>query len=101
MAERQWGAASAGVREKILALIVEIFDVTPDEVCGAENLMIDLGGSSLDYFTLVGELDRAFDIRLPYESEGFGYSLDDLERLVKELLKAKCDSSTNSSDGSP
>lgn len=100
-AEKAWNAESVGMREKILALIVEIFDVPPETVCGAENLMTELGGSSLDYFTLVGELDRTFDIRLPYESEGFGYSLDDIERLVKELLKAKCDSSTNSSDGSP
>ena len=73
-------------RARIRALFSEILGVPADSIAGNANFMTDLGGSSLDYFTLISELDRAFQVKLPYESEGFGYSLDDFERLIKEHL---------------
>lgn len=79
------GGASA-IRERIRRIFAEVLGIDADAVTGDAHFMIDLGGSSLDYFTMIGELDRAFGIRLPYESESSGYSLDDFERLVKEQL---------------
>lgn len=85
----------AEIRQRILALFSELLGKAPEEIPGDAHFMIDLGGSSLDYFSLIGELDRTFGIRLPYESDDFAYSLDDFEQLVKEMLKC-----TNSSVGS-
>ena len=48
--------------------------------------MLELGGSSLDYFTLISELNEKFKITLPFEGgEGFGYSVCDFEKLIKDL----------------
>ena len=81
-------AECADVRARIRALFSEILGIPEEEIAGDAHFMMDLGGSSLDYYALIGELDRTFDVKLPYESENFAYSLDDFERIIKELLKA-------------
>lgn len=90
------------VYQQIRALFAEILGIEEDTIDGGAHFLLDLGGTSLDYFTLIGELDRTFGVKLPYEHENFGYSIDDFEILIKESLNASCpDSSTNSSAGSP
>ena len=78
----------SSVRETIRALMAEILGTDGASIPGDAHFMNDLGGTSLDYFTLIGDLDRTFDVRVPYESENFGYCLDDFETLIKELRKA-------------
>lgn len=55
------------------------------------HFMNDLGGTSLDYFTLVNQLDKRFDLRIDfgsdYDFEQFGYTVNHFERLIKELIK--------------
>lgn len=76
------------IRARICALMAEILGIDGDTIPGDAHFMHDLGGSSLDYYTLIGELDHTFEVRVPYESENFTYCLDDFETLIKELLKA-------------
>lgn len=51
------------------------------------HFMNDLGGSSLDYFTLIGAIGEKFNIRLNYEEKDFSYTLNDFEEKIKDLIK--------------
>ena len=66
--------------------LADVLGCDPSEINPEGHFMIDLGGNSLDYFTLVGEINERFGITLQFEGESFGYSLNDMERKVKELI---------------
>ena len=42
--------------------------------------------SSLDYFTLIGEINARFGISLDFEADKFGYTLGDFEKIIRELV---------------
>lgn len=74
-----------GVGEELRAIFARILDLQPSEISEEANFMTDLGGSSLDYYELISEIDKHFGVRLPFEAEGgFGYCLRDFEKLIKE-----------------
>ncbi len=56
------------------------------EITDSGHFMNDLGGSSLDYFTLISEIDNRFGITLGFESKQFGYCINDFERIIKEMI---------------
>jgi acyl carrier protein len=53
--------------------------------------MNDLGGTSLDYFTLINKLDERFNLKIDfgsdYDLEAFGYTVNHFERLIKEMIQ--------------
>ena len=68
------------------ALFAQVLSVDEDEIADNAHFMTELGGSSLDYFTLISEINRKFDVSLAYDNNDFGYTLNDFEKLLKELL---------------
>ncbi|MGN0452277.1 MAG: AMP-binding protein [Ruminococcus sp.] len=52
------------------------------------HFMDDLGGSSLDYFTLIGEIDKRFGVTLGYENQQFGYSVEEFEKILEKLISS-------------
>ena len=82
--------AEAGEDSEIRAILREMFadilHLDPLTIDDNAHFMNELGGTSLDYFTLVSELNERFDIRLSFESDDLHYTLADLERTVKELI---------------
>lgn len=58
-----------------------------NEITDNGHFMNDLGGSSLDYFSLVSAINERFSVTLDYEGDGFTYTLNDFEKKVKELIK--------------
>ena len=56
------------------------------EITDTGHFMNDLGGTSLDYFTLISEIDNRFGITLGFESKQFGYCINDFERIIKEMI---------------
>ena len=79
--------------DEIMRILRKIFaDVLvkdESEILPEAHFMNDLGGSSLDYFTLIGEIDKRFDIRLTFDEDGFAYSLSDFAKRVEEALRAR------------
>ncbi len=79
-----------GEDSEIKAILRELFatilHLEPDAIADDAHFMNELGGTSLDYFTLVSELNERFDIRLSFESDELHYTLADLERTVKEMI---------------
>lgn len=74
------------IGEELRAMFANILGMDPAEIGENDNFMTDLGGSSLDYYELISEIDKKYGVRLPFEAEGFGYCLRDFEKLVKEHL---------------
>ena len=74
------------IRRYIIKVFSELLQLDKDKINPHAHFMLELGGSSLDYFTLISELNEKFKITLPFEGgEGFGYSVCDFEKLIKDL----------------
>lgn len=82
--------------DELREMFAAILGIQPSEISEEANFMTDLGGSSLDYYELISEIDKRYGVRLPFEADGFGYCLRDFEKLVKE----QTDKCVNFSDGS-
>lgn len=74
------------IKRALRTLFAQVLEVSEDEIADNAHFMTELGGSSLDYFTLVGEINRKFGVSLAYDNNSFGYTLNDFEKLLKELL---------------
>lgn len=78
---------NSDVRNILRELFAKVLNKDIGEITDTGHFMNDLGGSSLDYFTLVSEIDRRFGITLGFDNEHFGYSIIDFEKIIKELIK--------------
>lgn len=77
---------TSGIKAELRAIFADILGLNEKEITDNGHFMNDLGGSSLDYFTLIGEINTQFGITLDFESEEFGYSLNDFENILKKRL---------------
>ncbi|MCR4617184.1 MAG: AMP-binding protein [Lachnospiraceae bacterium] len=64
------GYAESEITAKVSEIIASVLGKTPEEVKPGSDLFFELGGSSLDYFTIVMELQKEFKVTFPSESEG-------------------------------
>ena len=79
-------APSSEIKEELRAIFADILGISKDEVTDSGHFMNDLGGSSLDYFSLLGDINTRFGISLDFEADKFGYSLNDFEVILKKKL---------------
>lgn len=57
-----------------------------EEIPSRAHFMNELGGTSLDYMSVICEAEREFGVKLKFEADdSFGYSLNDLARKIEEL----------------
>ncbi|MBQ2877072.1 MAG: AMP-binding protein [Clostridia bacterium] len=70
----------SGLEAEIRACFAEALECDPDRIGSEDNFFADLGGSSLDYFALLGRLKSKFGFELPS---------DESQRLatVKEIYE--------------
>ena len=71
----------------VRAIVAEVLNRGEEEVGAEDHFIFDLGGNSLEYFTLQGALNERFDIRLQTEAENCRYTVAELSRQILELLK--------------
>ena len=78
------------VDEELQAIILDLFSKTlgipSQDIDLNANFMLDLGGTSLDYFSLVSTINEKFNIDLKMDYEHMAYSVNDFEKVIKELL---------------
>lgn len=76
--------------EELQTIILELFSKTlgipSQDIDLNANFMLDLGGTSLDYFSLVSAINEKFNIDLKMDYEHMAYSVNDFEKVIKELL---------------
>ena len=54
---------------KVAEIIAGVIGKRPEEVLPGADIFFDLGGSSLDYFTIVMDLQREFRVNFPSEND--------------------------------
>lgn len=88
---KEAGGSVGSVDTEIKAILKKIFagilDIKEENVRPDAHFMNELGGSSLDYFTLIGEIDKRFDVRLSFGEDEFAYTLNEFADLLEKLLK--------------
>lgn len=71
----------------VRAVVAEVLSRSEEEVGANDHFIFDLGGNSLEYFTLQGALNERFDIRLQTEAESCRYTVAELSKQILDLLK--------------
>jgi acyl carrier protein len=76
------------VNQEILDFIIKSFKkvLMVDTVSKDSNFFFDLGGSSLDYFSLISLLNQHFNINITFENEKNYHTPLDLALEVERLL---------------
>ena len=76
------------VNQEILDFIIKSFKevLMVDTVSKDSNFFFDLGGSSLDYFSLISLLNQHFNINITFEDEKNYHTPLDLALEVERLL---------------
>ncbi|MBQ7408787.1 MAG: non-ribosomal peptide synthetase [Clostridia bacterium] len=75
------------VKQFLIELFARLLDADKSKIDCNANFMLDLGGSSLDYFTLIGEINEKYGITLKYEEgSDFGYSVNDFEKKITQMI---------------
>lgn len=69
-------------------LFAQLLELDAATINTGAHFMLELGGSSLDYFSAISEINEKFKITLNFEQgEDFRYSIDDFERIIKESVR--------------
>ena len=80
-------AEETEIKAVIRGIFAKVLMTNPEEIGDDDHFMLDLGGSSLDYFGVVGELSEKFGIKFMFEEEDFGYSVSAFEEIVRKHLE--------------
>ena len=80
------GAEESEIKQKLRAIFSHVLKLPPQAIDDEAHFMRDLGGNSLDYYDVLTETELEFGVRLTFEGEGFSYSLNAFEKLVKDTL---------------
>ena len=84
--EQTEATGDSPLKAELRAMIADILDIPPESVMDDAHFMNDLGGSSLDFFSFLSEIESTYGIAMEFEPENYGYSLNDFERILKEQL---------------
>ena len=76
--------ADSPLKGELRAMFAEILHIALEAVTDTGHFMNDLGGSSLDYFALIGRIDETYGVTLEFEMENFSYCLNDFVRIIGE-----------------
>lgn len=78
------------VDTEIIEILTDLFrkclndDLT--EINPNSHFMLDLGGTSLDYFSLISMINERFSINLKMDYDHMAYTINDFEKIIKEML---------------
>ena len=79
-------AEDSEVKGIVRSVFADILQMPGTEIGGDAHFMNDLGGSSLDYYMLITQLEERFDVPIALESDHFRYSLNDFTRVIEDEL---------------
>lgn len=74
----------SNLKKELRVLFADVLNKDASEISDAGHFMNDLGGSSLDYFSLLSKVDEIYGVTMDFEPENFNYSLNDFERILSE-----------------
>ncbi len=74
--------------EEFKRIVSQYCEVKPEEICGEMKFREDLGFSSLDFMSFLGELEDTFDVELEEESVLKIFTINEALDLLKGLEAA-------------
>lgn len=66
---------------QLKSIFAKVLNINEDQIKNDSNFILDLGGSSLDYFTLVVEIEKAFNIKVDV-SNGLRLTVSSFAELI-------------------
>lgn len=75
------------VKTKVREIIAQNLNVPAENITDDGHLLNDFGGSSLDYYEIVVQVEEAFGITLEFEAENFSYTLNELADIIVSKLE--------------
>ena len=66
---------------QLKSIFAKVLNINEDQIKNDSNFILDLGGSSLDYFTLVVEIEKAFNIKVDV-SNGLRLTVSSFVELI-------------------
>ncbi|MBR5858905.1 MAG: AMP-binding protein [Clostridia bacterium] len=83
--------SNSEIKQIVREAFAKVLDIDVNDIGDNMHFMNELGGTSLDYFALVNELDERFGLKIDfgsdYDLEKFGYTVNHFEKLIKEMIK--------------
>lgn len=73
--------------EKVRKIFASALGKTPEEIGTDANFFYDLGGSSLEYFTVVAQVQSEFGVSFPQTSQPDAFSVEAVVRYIKSNIK--------------
>mgnify|MGYP006426154907 CR=1 FL=1 len=78
---------SDSIRDEVIKIVADRFDVDPAKVTDTSNYVDDLGADSLDVAEMVMEFEDTFDITIPDDEQGIktvGDTVSFIEKIKAE-----------------
>ncbi len=75
------------IKNRVREIISQNLNMRSEDITDDGHLLNDFGGSSLDYYEIVVQVEEAFGITLEFETENFSYTLNELADIIKEKLE--------------
>lgn len=83
------GQADGQIALKVIDIVVEQLDVSPDQVTMETRFVDDLGADSLDQAEIVMEFEDEFGLDIPEDQENIRTVGDAVQYIVKQLARKK------------
>ena len=74
--------------EKLVEIICNYVEVEPDEVIEESRFMEDLGFTSFDFMSMLGEIDEEFDIEIDQQKAVDIRTVGEAAEYIKQLTEA-------------
>lgn len=74
------------IQQILCELFKQVLNNSELEIAIDSHFMLDLGGTSLDYFSLISMINERFNINLSMDYEHMAYTIKDFEKVIKEML---------------
>ncbi len=75
------------IKAKVREIISQNLNMPAESITDDGHLLNDFGGSSLDYYEIVVQIEEAFGITLEFETENFSYTLNELADIIAVKLE--------------
>ena len=73
------------IQKKVAEIIADVLSVSPDEIGADAHILLDLGASSLQYFSILSALAAEFGISAK-EGESYSYTVREISAYIERYI---------------
>lgn len=81
------GEISGDIESTIRGIFSKNLGIEEDRIGMKSHVVLDLGGSSLAYYSILADINERFHVELAYDEEHPLYTVEDFSNAVKEALR--------------